>query len=126
MKKVYLIIGFLILGSLKFYAQQEKYVNSESNYYCQCYKSFNKEKRKLDRKSERKQKKDAKPKKYKPGMKLFGGCILDFNLKECLDKKRDKKTKMYIESLNETEKEKFQIKVNSLIKEKCPKNKLEY
>lgn len=116
METKFLIIGFLIIASIQLDAQEERVIKSEAKYYCQCYKSFDKEKRRVEKKAERKAKRDAKPKKYRPGMNVFGGYSLDFSFADCLDKKRSKNSKKYIKSLDDEEKEIFRRKVKRAIK----------
>jgi len=117
-KMLLLTITLLCLGVFKLYGQDEKIIKYEAKYYCQCNKKFNKKANKIEKK--RKQEKDSKLKKYKPGEMIFGGYALEFSFEDCLNKKRNKNTKIYIESLEEDVKGEFRKKVQSEIKKQCP------
>jgi len=115
-------ITLMCLGVFKLYGQDERIIKSEAKYYCQCNKLFNKEKSKLEKKAKEEQEKDLKHKKYKTDEMMFGGHVLEFSFKDCLNRKRTKSTKIYIESLEEDVKDRFRKKVKSAIKKQCPKS----
>ncbi len=80
---------------------EEKVIQLEAKYYCQCNKSFQKEKKNSD-------------------AGLFSGSKVDFSFEDCLAGKRKKKVDAYLGKLDEKEAKKFRKKVKKAIKEKCP------
>jgi len=117
-KIIFLSIIFFTINSTSVFSQK-KLLKAEAKNYCKCYQTFNKKKRKLERKVE----KDSKSKKYKPGDKLFGGYTLDFSFEKCVSKKRSRKAKKYIATLDEKGKKKFDNKAQNTAKTRCPKIK---
>jgi len=109
MKIKLLFIGFLILAYTESNGQVERYVNADAKAHCKCFKFY-------EKKSKKAEKEYNKHRRNSPNAKLFGGPSFDFNSEKCLNQKRDKKLKEYIESLDDREKRQFRRKVKNKIK----------
>ncbi|MEO1627164.1 MAG: hypothetical protein AAFV25_18580 [Bacteroidota bacterium] len=115
MKTKILLIIWLFTGMLGLDAQEVRFAKKEARYVCHCYQQIERMVRKLKRKTKRQEK------KYKPGLKLFGGNSIDFRLGDCLDKQRSRKMRKYLASLNDREDKRFRRKVKALVKKRNPK-----
>ena len=100
------------------WSQRElSFVKKEANNYCACFEKMERQIKRLDQKAV---KTYEKPKKYKPGDRLFGGESLDFSFADCLGQKRSSKAKNYLEGLDEEQKSRFAKKVIQEIRKECP------
>ncbi|MEM9824237.1 MAG: hypothetical protein AAF985_24340 [Bacteroidota bacterium] len=115
-----LILGVLLINLDKAIAQDKEIIKREAKSYCKCYKKFEKKQKRLDKKEEKERHKDLTLENFNKKMKLFGGEMLDFSFSECLEKKRNKTTTTFLQSLEQKEKDRFRKKVKRLIKKKCP------
>ncbi len=105
---------------------EEKIIQSEAEDYCSCYSTFKKKEQKAKNKAERKSKRSDRPRKYSPDMKLFGGTKIDFNFQKCMNKKRSRKTKKYLNALHKKDRKALNKKIKRAIKKQCPKSSVAY
>jgi len=103
-----LIILNLLLWSFSADCQEEKFIVSEAALYCKCMES-------LENEVKANQEDSVVSGKYRPGMKLFGGSRIDLDLGTCLNSKRKRKVKRYLESLDDTELLKFRKEVKLVV-----------
>jgi len=111
MKTIFLLFVLFAFGAIRFSDDNKKVVNIEARNNCKCLKSF-------DRKFDRTEKKIRHQGK-RDNNRLWGISI-DFNIEDCLNKKRSKKIKKHINSLSIKAKEKFDRKVRRVMRKKCP------
>ena len=100
-------------------SQMDKNAKKDAKHYCQCLNKLERKTKKLEKKAERLQKK--RNKNYRSGDKLFGGYTLDFDLEGCVEKKRNRKGRNFIKKLSEEDKKRYQKKVKSWTRKKCPR-----
>lgn len=89
-------------------------INLEAKYYCQCHKQYAK---KIKR-AERKEKRLSKNTQYDPTARLFGGSAINFSFKNCMEQKRNRRVKVYIQSLDDDTQVAFRKKVTKAIRKK--------
>ncbi len=109
-----ILFCIIVMCGLQLQAQTKRIIKSEAKLYCQCYKSFEKKRKRLDRKVIR----EEKSSNNNSESRLFGGYRLDFSFGECIDKKRNARATKYIKSLNIKEMKKFRRSVKAEIKKR--------